>query len=57
MVATVVGASIAAPLIVTGGLAIAGFGAAGVGAGTLVAGIQAGIGNVVAGSWFAGKNL
>ena len=56
MVATIVGASVglvAGPLLVTGGLAVAGFGAAGVGAGTLAAGIQSGIGNVVAGSIFA----
>ena len=56
MVATIVGASVglvAGPLLVTGGLAVAGFGAAGVGAGTLAAGIQSGIGNVVAGSLFA----
>ena len=54
MVATIVGASIAGPLVITGGLALLGFGAAGVGAGTLAAGIQSGIGNVVAGSLFAG---
>ena len=57
MVATIVGASIAGPLVITGGLALAGFGAAEVGAGTLAAGIQSGIGNVVAGSLFAGKNF
>ena len=54
MVATIVGASIAGPLVITGGLTLAGFGAAGVGAGTLAASIQSGIGNVVAGSLFAG---
>ena len=37
----------------TGGLAVAGFGTAGVAAGSLAAGIQSGIGNVVAGSLFA----
>ena len=56
-VATIGGATIACalagPLIVTGGLAVAGFGTAGVAAGSLAAGIQSGIGNVVAGSLFA----
>ncbi len=36
-----------------GGIALAGFGAAGVAAGSMAAGIQAGIGNVAAGSAFA----
>ena len=55
--ATIGGATIACalagPLIVTGGLAVAGFGTTGVAAGSLAAGIQSGIGNVVAGSLFA----
>ena len=53
MVAIIATATVAAPVAITAGLAALGFGAAGVGAGTLAAGWQAGIGNVVAGSWFA----
>ena len=56
MVATVAVAGIAAPLAITAGLSALGFGAAGVGAGTWAAATQAGIGNVVAGTWFAGKS-
>ena len=55
--AIIVGAAIAVPLVVQGGIAAAGFGAAGVGPGTLAAGIQSTIGNVAAGSLFASKNL
>ena len=55
MVATVAVAGIAAPLAITAGLSALGFGAAGVGAGTWAAATQAGLGNVVAGTWFAGK--
>ena len=41
-------------ILVGGGLPIlAGFGTIGIGASSFAAGIQAGIGNVVAGSWFA----
>ena len=54
MVATVAGAAVLGPAALVGGLWAAGFGAAGVGAGTIAAGIQSGIGNVVAGSTFAG---
>ena len=54
MVASAVVAGVAAPIIIPAALGAAGFTAAGVGAGTLAAGIQAGIGNVVAGSLFAG---
>ena len=46
---------IAAPLTITAGLGALGFGATGVGPGTWAAATQAGIGNVVAGSWFASK--
>ena len=56
MVATVAGAVIAGPLAFTYGLAALGFGSAGVGAGTIAAGIQSGIGNVAAGSAFAGQH-
>ena len=55
MVAAALTVTVAAPLAVAGGLAALGFGAAGVGAGTVAAGLQAGIGNVVAGSLFAGS--
>ena len=48
---------VAGPLIVTSGLSLVGFGAAGVKAGSLAAGIHSGIGNVVAGSIFSSKNL
>ena len=54
MVAVGITATLAAPVVVGAALGAAGFGAAGVGAGTLAAGIQSGIGNVVAGSLFAG---
>ena len=54
MVATVTGAVIAGPLAIGYGLAALGFGSAGVGVGTFAAGIQSGIGNVAAGSAFAG---
>ena len=54
MVAVGITATLAAPVVVSAALGAAGFGAAGVGAGTLAAGIQSGIGNVVAGSLFAG---
>ena len=46
----------AAPIVIPAALGAAGFGAAGVGAGTIAAGIQATIGNVAAGSTFAGKS-
>ena len=57
MVATIAVAGIAAPLAITAGLGALGFGAAGVGAGTWAAATQAGIGNVVAGSSFAGEYI
>ncbi|KAH9067535.1 hypothetical protein EDB87DRAFT_3643 [Lactarius vividus] len=41
------------PLVTTAGLGVVGFSAAGPVAGTMAAGIQAGIGNVAAGSLFA----
>ena len=54
--ATIGGAAIvcavAGPLIVTSGLSLVGFGAAGVKAGSLAAGIHSGIRNVLAGSFF-----
>ena len=55
MVATIAGATILGPAALVGGLWAAGFGAAGVGAGTIAAGAQSVIGNVAAGSAFAGK--
>ena len=54
MVASAVVVGVAAPIVIPAALGAAGFTAAGVGAGTLAAGIQSGIGNVVAGSAFAG---
>ncbi len=49
------GVGVAAPVAITGGLALAGFGAGGVVAGSVAAGIQSAIGNVAAGSLFASK--
>ena len=46
---------VAAPLAVVGGLAVTGFGAGGVVAGSIAAGIQSSIGSVAAGSLFASK--
>jgi len=42
------------PVLITAGLGVVGFSAAGPVAGSIAAGMQAGIGNVVAGSLFAG---
>ena len=53
-IAAVVG--VATPFAIVGGLAIAGFGAGGVVAGSAAAVAQAGIGNVAAGSLFASKS-
>ena len=47
---------VAAPFVIYGGLAIFGFGAAGVVAGTKAAAAQAAIGNVAANSLFASKS-
>jgi hypothetical protein len=57
MVAATLGAVIAGPVAVVGGLAVLGFGGAGIAAGSIAAGIQSGIGNVVVGSAFAGNFL
>ena len=46
---------VAAPVAVLGGLALTGFGAGGVVAGSVAAGIQSSIGSVAAGSLFASK--
>ena len=46
---------VAAPVAVLGGLALTGFGAGGVVAGSVAAGIQSYIGSVAAGSLFASK--
>ena len=44
---------VATPVVVVGGLALTGFGAGGVVAGSVAAGIQSSIGSVAAGSLFA----
>ena len=54
---TVIVCAVAGPPIVTSGLCFVGFGATGVKAGSLAAGIHSGIGNVLAGSFFSSKNL
>ena len=46
---------VAAPVAVAAGLAVTGFGAGGVVAGSVAAGIQSSIGSVAAGSLFASK--
>ena len=48
---------VAAPVAVAAGLAVTGFGAGGVVAGSVAAGIQSSIGSVAAGSLFASKVL
>ena len=57
MVATGLVAAVAAPYVAAAALGAAGFTAAGVGVSTIAAGVQSGIGNVVAGSAFAGNSL
>ena len=57
MVATGLLATAAAPIVIPAALGVAGFTAAGVGAGTIAAGIQSTIGNVAAGSAFAGTYI